>query len=163
AALMMLGLPGSAYVYQGEELGLPEHTTVPDELRQDPTWFRSEFTRVGRDGCRIPMPRVAAEAACGSSPNGVRWPPQPEEYGALAVDQQLGVEGSTLELYRSAVKHRREFDLGGGSLTWVDAPDHVVAFDNGSVRVMTNVQGKPVALPDGYTVLLASEPIDDSM
>ena len=155
-ALLMLGLPGSAYVYQGEELGLPEHTTLPDELRQDPTWFRSEFERVGRDGCRIPMPWVADEPALGFSPNGARWLPQPPAYQPVAADQQSGVEGSTWERYRRAIELRKELHLGGGELEWVDAGEHVVAFDNASVRVMTNVLGGPVALPDGYEVVLAS-------
>lgn len=161
-ALMMLGLPGSAYLYQGEELGLPEHTTLPDELRQDPTWFRSEFTRVGRDGCRIPFPWSAdGGASLGFSPNGARWLPQPPSYAELALDQQVGLAGSTWELYREALVLRGEHKLGRGDLRWVDVAGHVVAFDNGDVRVMTNVQGPPVPLPDGYEVALASVPITD--
>ncbi|MBB1483897.1 glycoside hydrolase family 13 protein [Tessaracoccus sp. MC1865] len=163
AALLMLGLPGSAYLYQGEELGLPEHTTLPDELRQDPTWFRSEFTRVGRDGCRIPMAWEADRAALGFSPNGARWLPQPPEYRSLAVDQQVGVEGSTWELYHSALALRKELGLGSGSLDWVHAGEHIVAFDNGRVRVMTNVLGEAVPLPEGYRVLLSSTPLDDGV
>ena len=163
AALMMLGLPGSAYVYQGEELGLPEHTTLPDELRQDPTWFRSGFTRVGRDGCRIPMAWEAAEPALGFSPNGARWLPQPDAYAELAVDQQVGEDGSTWELYRAALALRKELALGRGTLEWVDVADDVVAFDNGPVRVLTNVLGSPVALSEGCEVLLSSTPIDDGM
>ncbi|MDO5677614.1 MAG: glycoside hydrolase family 13 protein [Propionibacteriaceae bacterium] len=164
AALMMFGLPGSAYMYQGEELGLPEHTTLPDELRQDPTWFRSEFTRVGRDGCRIPFPWEAdGGPSLGFSANGARWLPQPESYAELAVDQQVGVEGSTWELYRAALALRKEQGLGTGSLEWVAAGEHVVAFDNGPVRVMTNVLGAPVALPEGFEVALASTPITDGI
>ena len=160
ASLMMLGLPGSAYLYQGEELGLPEHTTLPDDLRQDPTWVRSGFTRVGRDGCRIPMPWTADEPGLGFSPTGATWLPQPEAYRGLAADRQVDVPGSTWSLYRDALAARKRLDLGRGEIAWVDAPDHIVAFDNGAVRVMTNVLGAPVPLPSGYAVLLSSVDID---
>lgn len=159
ATLMMLALPGSAYLYQGEELGLPDHTTLPDELRQDPTWFRSEFTRPGRDGCRIPMPWVASEQGLGFSPTGRSWLPHPESYQSLAADQQVVARGSTLGLYRAAIAARKDLQLGRGELTWVDAGESLVAFDNGEVRVMTNVLGAPVALPEGFEVLLASVPL----
>lgn len=158
--LMMLALPGSAYLYQGEELGLPEHTTLPDSFRQDPTWFQSEFTRVGRDGCRIPMPWQAGEPGLGFSPTGETWLPQPSSYNDLAVDQQVGVEGSTHTLYREALALRKELALGSGVLEWVDAGEHVVAFDNGPIRVMANVLGGAVALPEGYDVALSSSPLD---
>ena len=160
ASLMMLGLPGSAYLYQGEELGLPDHTTLPDELRQDPTWVRSGFTRVGRDGCRIPMPWTADEPGLGFSPTGATWLPQPDSYRDLAVDRQVDVPGSTWSLYRDALAARKRLGLGRGEIAWVDAPDHIVAFDNGAVRVMTNVLGAPVPLPSGYAVLLSSVDID---
>ena len=97
ATLMMLALPGSAYLYQGEELGLPEHTAVPDHLRQDPIWFRSGHQEVGRDGCRIPMPWVADAPGAGFSPNGQTWLPQPDSYAALAADQQVGGAGVDLD------------------------------------------------------------------
>ena len=163
ATLMMLALPGSSYLYQGEELGLPEHTTLPDSFRQDPTWFQSEFTRVGRDGCRIPLPWLADEDGLGFSPTGATWLPQPDSYKELAVDRQTGIPGSTLSLYRDALALRKEFGLGAGTLEWVDAQDHVVAYDNGLIRVMTNVLGKPVPLPEGYDVLLSSIPVEGEL
>lgn len=162
-SLMMLALPGSAYLYQGEELGLPEHTTLPDELRQDPTWFRSERTRVGRDGCRIPMPWTAGSPGLGFSPNGEVWLPQPESYDELAADRQMEDPSSTWSLYHAALAKRRELGLGSGELTWVDAGADLVAFDNGPVRVMTNVLGAPVDLPAGYEVLLSSVPVTDGV
>lgn len=162
-SLMMLALPGSAYLYQGEELGLPEHTTLPDELRQDPTWFRSERTRVGRDGCRIPMPWTAGSPGLGFSPNGEVWLPQPESYDELAADRQMEDPSSTWSLYHAALAKRRELALGAGELTWVDAGADLVAFDNGPVRVMTNVLGAPVDLPAGYEVLLSSVPVTDGV
>ena len=162
-SLMMLALPGSAYLYQGEELGLPEHTTLPDELRQDPTWFRSERTRVGRDGCRIPMPWTAGSPGLGFSPNGEVWLPQPESYDELAADRQMEDPSSTWSLYHAALAKRRELALGAGELTWVDAGADLVAFDNGPVRVITNVLGAPVDLPAGYEVLLSSVPVTDGV
>lgn len=162
-SLMMLALPGSAYLYQGEELGLPEHTTLPDEFRQDPTWFRSERTRVGRDGCRIPMPWTAGSPGLGFSPNGEVWLPQPESYDELAADRQMEDPSSTWSLYHAALAKRRELGLGSGELTWVDAGADLVAFDNGPVRVMTNVLGAPVDLPAGYEVLLSSVPVTDGV
>ena len=157
ATLMMLALPGSAYLYQGEELGLPEHTTVPDDLRQDPIWFRSERDQVGRDGCRIPMPWIGDAPGAGFSPTGRTWLPQPDSYASLAADRQIGVPGSTWSMYHDALRLRRELGLGEGELTWVEADEHVVAFDNGEVRVLVNVAGSPVPLPDGEVLLASTE------
>src|SRR5699024_4662342 len=112
ATLLMLALPGSAYLWQGEELGLPDHTTLPHEFRQDPTWFRSEGADVGRDGCRVPIPWEADD-------DRPTWLPRPDSYRALAADQQVGVEGSTWSLNRDALHLRRELRLGEGSLEWV--------------------------------------------
>ena len=160
ASLLMLALPGSAYLYQGEELGLPEHTTLPDDARQDPTWFRHDGDIAGRDGCRIPIPWVADAPAMGFNDTGAAWLPQPESYRRYAVDQESGVPGSTLELYRSVLRARRELDLGRGELTWVDGAGlDVVALQvqasGGTVTVLTNLGADPVAVPTGK-VLLAS-------
>ncbi|NLT54040.1 MAG: glycoside hydrolase family 13 protein [Actinomycetales bacterium] len=122
ATLLMLALPGAAYLYQGEELGLPEHTTLPDDARQDPTWFRSEGRERGRDGARVPLPWTADAPSLGFGPGPATWLPQPEEWAALAVDRQTGDPRSTLELYRVALRLRRELSLGSGTLTWQDIP-----------------------------------------
>ncbi|MDO5068515.1 MAG: alpha-amylase family glycosyl hydrolase [Propionibacteriaceae bacterium] len=159
ATLMMLALPGSAYLYQGEELGLPEHTAVPDEMRQDPIWEGTKHQKVGRDGCRIPLPWVADAPGLGFGPSERTWLPQPESYRPLAADQQVGVPGSTWTMYHDALRLRRQYGLGLGKLTWEDAPEHVVCFDNGEVRVMVNIGGDPVPLPEGE-VLLASTELD---
>ncbi|MEO7587986.1 MAG: glycoside hydrolase family 13 protein [Arachnia sp.] len=163
ASLMMLALPGSAYLYQGEELGLPEHTTLPHEFRQDPVWERSNHEQVGRDGCRIPLPWTADAPGLGFSPTGETWLPQPDAYKDLAADQQVGVAGSTWSLYRDALALRKSHALGDGALQWVDGfGDDVVAFTNGDLTVLTNVGGSPVALPGGE-VLLASTGIDGEL
>ncbi|MCC2592099.1 glycoside hydrolase family 13 protein [Tessaracoccus sp. OS52] len=155
ATLMMLALPGSAYLYQGEELGLPDHTTLPDDLRQDPTWFRSNHTEVGRDGCRVPIPWEADAPGLGFSPTGQTWLPQPDSYRQLAVDQQQGVDGSVWTMYRDALRLRKELALGTGELEWEDLGEGVVAFRNGDLLVATNVSAPTVDLPEGE-VLLAS-------
>ncbi len=93
ATTVMLALPGSAYLYQGEELGLPEATELPDELRQDPTWEKSGRTSRGRDGCRVPIPWEADAPSYGFGPSAASWLPQPAVYGELAVDRQRGVRG----------------------------------------------------------------------
>ncbi|MGH3474199.1 MAG: alpha-amylase family glycosyl hydrolase, partial [Aeromicrobium sp.] len=165
ATTVMLGLPGSAYLYQGEELGLPEATRLPDDVRQDPTWERSNHTQRGRDGCRVPMPWEGSTPSLGFGPGAETWLPQPPEYGALAVDRQRAAEGSTLELYRQLLSLRRELRLGCGSLTWYDAgsDDDVLAFttsaaDGRRVLVLANLEASPVRLPDGARVLVASSP-----
>ncbi len=111
----MLALPGSAYLYQGEELGLPD-AALPDDALRDPTWERSAHSVRGRDGCRVPMPWEGSAPSYGFGPGGSSWLPQPAEYGALAVDQQEGVTGSTLDLYRTLLRLRREHRLGAATL-----------------------------------------------
>jgi alpha-glucosidase len=158
ASLMMLALPGSAYVYQGEELGLPEHTTLDDDERQDPVWERTGHAQKGRDGCRVPLPWSADAPAYGFSPTGASWLTQPEAFRDLAADRQVGVPGSTFELYRGALTLRRELGLGSGSLAWADdlCDEHTIAFLNGDVLVVTNLGDAPVAVPAGLEVLASS-------
>ena len=161
ATLLMLGLPGSAYLYQGEELGLPEHTTLDDDERQDPTWGRSGHTERGRDGCRVPLPWSSTEPAYGFSPTGATWLSQPASFAAHALDVQTCVPGSTFEMYRAALRLRREFRLGSGSLAWVDGlpsdtPDSVLAFVNRDVLVVTNLGPSTMHLQGDLEVLLSS-------
>jgi alpha-glucosidase len=157
ATALMLALPGSAYVYQGEELGLPEAVDLPDAARQDPTWFRTGGERYGRDGCRVPLPWEAEAPAYGFSRSGDSWLPQPADWAPLARDRQRGVAGSTLELYRELLAVRRASGLGTGALEWLAGyPEDVLAFRNGPITVIANIAAAPVALPAG-TVILASE------
>ncbi|MDG6108050.1 glycoside hydrolase family 13 protein [Dactylosporangium aurantiacum] len=156
ATMLMLSLPGSAYLYQGEELGLPEHTTLPDEQRQDPTWFRSKHEVRGRDGCRVPVPWEADAPSFGFGPGSAPWLPQPADWGRFAADAQRGVPGSTLSLYTEALRLRRTHQLGSGVLTWHESPgEDLVDFRNGGIRVITNFGQVPAPLPPGE-VLLAS-------
>jgi alpha-glucosidase len=156
ATMLMLSLPGSAYIYQGEELGLPEHTTLPDGERQDPTWFRSKHEVRGRDGCRVPVPWEAAAPSFGFGPGEASWLPQPADWGRFAADAERGVPGSTLSLYTEALRLRRTHQLGRGVLRWgTGEGDDLVDFRNGGIRVITNFGQVPAPLPPGE-VLLAS-------
>ncbi|WP_241972737.1 alpha-amylase family glycosyl hydrolase [Cryobacterium cryoconiti] len=159
ASALMLALPGSSYLYQGEELGLPEVIHLPDSAREDPTWFRTNGERYGRDGCRVPLPWEAAAPSYGFGPSAASWLPQPDEWAGLARDAQAGVAGSTLELYTSALRLRREHALGLGSVEWLDGhADEIVAFTNGAVTVVANTGSASVPLPTGE-LLLASGPL----
>jgi alpha-glucosidase len=171
ATLLMLALPGSAYLYQGEELGLPDVTDLRDDVRQDPSFFRAAGQDGFRDGCRVPIPWSGKEPPYGFGPEagGPSWLPQPASWAGLSVEAQTGDPESTLELYRAAIALRREHPaLGAGSgVTWLDAPDGVLAFrrDNGDSRdsgdgrgfvCTVNLTGSPVTLPVPGRELLTS-------
>jgi alpha-glucosidase len=163
ATLIMLALPGSAYLYQGEELGLPEVADLPPEVLQDPIWFRTGNAEKGRDGCRVPLPWTREGSSFGFGDGGA-WLPQPASFAGVSAQAQDGVEGSTLELYRAALRLRRE--LGGDeALQWVDsgpvATTHVLHLRRSSGwESVTNLSGADVELPAGE-VLLASGPLGD--
>lgn len=160
ATLMMLALPGSSYLYQGEELGLPEHTTLAPEFRQDPTFFRTNGGRVGRDGCRVPLPwEAGVGAANGFNSSGKAWLPQPEIYAAYSRDKQDGVVGSTLELYKHALKLRRELKLGEGSFEWASdfVSESSLGFRNGEILVIHNFGHAPIDLPEGEIIASSIE------
>ncbi|HEU4915736.1 MAG TPA: glycoside hydrolase family 13 protein [Acidimicrobiia bacterium] len=161
AALLMLGLPGSAYLYQGEELGLPEVHDLPFEVLEDPTWVRSRHTRKGRDGCRVPLPWAASGPSFGFGTDG-GWLPQPADWGSLSVEAQDGVPGSTLELYREAIDLRSRYLVGTDKFHWVDAGDEMLVFDRGQVRVVVNFGADPVPLPHGE-ILITSVPAGDGV
>lgn len=157
ATLLMLALPGSCYLFQGEELGLPEHTTLPDDVRQDPTWPRSGHQHRGRDGCRVPIPWQADAPSYGFGPGPLSWLPQPLSWREHALDVQRDVPGSTYETYRAALGVRRSKALGSGSLAWIDGwGEDVVALANGGVAVLANLGSELVQLPAGSVVLVAS-------
>ena len=159
ATLFMLGLPGASYIYQGEELGLPEHTTIAPEHRQDPTFFRTGGQRVGRDGCRVPLPWEKGNASNGFNQTGQAWLPQPASYAALSRDQQEGVQGSTLELYKQALRLRKELKLGEGSFDWI-SKESGLSYENGNLIVVHNFAAQPVLLPEGR-VLISSAPVTE--
>lgn len=159
ATALMLALPGSAYLYQGEELGLPEVIDLPDSARQDPTWFRTGGERYGRDGCRVPIPWESAGPSFGFGPTAASWLPQPAEWATYARDTQQGVPGSTLSLYEAALAARRDNDLAFGTLDWLSLGDDVLAFRTGNITVVANFGATPVALPTG-NIVLSSAPLE---
>jgi alpha-glucosidase len=162
ATLFMLGLPGSAYLYQGEELGLPEHTTLAPEFRQDPTFARTGGKRVGRDGCRVPLPWEAGiGAANGFNSSGKSWLPQPEMYSEYSRNLQEHDPNSTLSLYQAALDLRKQFGLGEGSFSWEQGltDSQTLTYQNGEILVIHNFGSVPVVLPQGE-ILLASSPIE---
>lgn len=166
ATTIMLALPGGAYIYQGEELGLPEHTALPDEVRQDPTFARTAGAELGRDGCRIPMAWEKDSPAYGFNDTGRTWLPQPTEFADLAVDQQVGVAASSLELYRRLLTERRDRGIGGGSLTWADVEPDVLSFTirgttGEQTTLLANLSAASVAIPPGHEVLVDSDPDGD--
>ena len=159
ASLFVLGLPGSAYLYQGEELGLHEVATIPDAERQDPTFFRNPGVELGRDGCRVPLPWSSDGPSFGFGPGGSHLP-QPAWFAEHAVEVQEEDPSSTLELYRAALALRHELQ-GAESLRWVPTGDaQVVRFARpGGWHVVTNFGAADAPLEPGDEVLLASRPL----
>jgi alpha-glucosidase len=160
AALLLMALPGSLYLYQGEELGLPEVWDLPPEVLDDPVWENSGHTQKGRDGCRVPIPWTADGPSLGFGEGG-SWLPQPAEFAELAVDRQTGVEGSTLELYRTGLALRRKHFTADEQFEWLDLADDVLAFRRGSgAMCVVNFGDDPAVLPAGE-VLVTSANLDD--
>ncbi|SDH75076.1 glycoside hydrolase family 13 protein [Agrococcus jejuensis] len=157
ATALMLALPGGAYVYQGEELGLPEVVDIPAEARQDPTFHRTNGEMWGRDGCRVPIPWEADAPGYGFSPTGESWLPQPASWAEYARDRQAGVAGSTLEMYTQALRLRREHGLGAGTVEWLDVGPGGIAFRNGDVVVIANIGHDAIDLPSGQLLLASTE------
>lgn len=156
--LFSLALPGSMYLYQGEELGLPEHTTLSDEWRQDPSFHRTGGTETGRDGCRIPLPWDASLPANGFNTSGELWLPQPESYAALAAATQLNDPGSTWSFYHEALQLRHELGLGTLPLSWHSGENLAVLDASvGPVRVLINMGDSPAVLPEGEVLLGSDE------
>jgi len=160
AALVQLALPGTAYVYQGEELALEEIEDLPAEVRQDPAWAQSGFTDVGRDGCRIPLPWTATSAPYGFAPDDgtVTWLPQPEHWAEHSVEAQDGDPGSTLNLYRAALRLRPSMWRDAGDVKWLTVAPDVAAFERGGAQCWVNTGDTPVPLPEVATVALSSAP-----
>ncbi len=166
AALLAAALPGSLYIYQGDELGLEEVQDLPEHQLEDPMHFRSGGEDPGRDGCRVPLPWFGDERPFGFSPAGTSaepWLRQPTTWVARTVDIQDRDPASMLNLYRDALRIRRhEPSLGDGPLRWLEAPDGVLAFLRGDdFLAITNLGSDAVALPSEADLLLVSTALDD--
>jgi len=165
ASAFMLGLPGGAYIYQGEELGLPEHTTLEGKYREDPTYFRTKGERVGRDGCRVPIPWESDKPAFGFSATGKSWLPQPQSFGDYARDLQVGVKGSTLELYKALLKNRKKFELGHGDFSWSSehSGETSLGYVNSGILVLANFEGDSIAIPSGEVLLSTQDDLSSGL
>lgn len=154
ATLLVLGLPGSVYLYQGEELGLPEAQELPAESRQDPIWARSGHTEYGRDGCRVPLPWTTDGPSLGFSVTGIPWLPQPTWYPRFAAQAQRADPDSVLSFYRAALRVRRQFDPAA-ALEWLESGrDEVLAFRRGRLTCVTVFDGEPFVVPAAWGELI---------
>jgi alpha-glucosidase len=161
AILLMLALPGSAYLYQGEELGLHEVPDIPAGQLQDPVFTRTRGADKGRDGCRVPLPWTAGGPSFGFGAGGAHLP-QPEWFGPASIAAQDQDPASTLSLYRQALSWRRKLQTAE-SMEWLPGTsDQVLHFARpGGWRCVTNFGPGPVPLPNG-TVILTSSPVEGS-
>jgi alpha-glucosidase len=160
ATLTMLALPGSAYLYQGEELGL-EQVQVPPELRQDPEFINGRGP--GRDGCRVPLPWSDQEPAFGNG-EAAPWLPQPPEWKALTVEAQRRDAGSTWSFYQRALAVRRELPAAqAADVELVDLGEDVLAFRRGTVLVVLNCAMTAMAMPEGEVLIASTEPDDGKL
>jgi len=152
AALLLLALPGTAFLYAGQELGL-EEVDLPDELRQDPVFSRTNGARKGRDGCRVPLPWEDAAPGFGFT-TGAPWLPIPESWGAACVAVQEREPGSMLAFYREALRLRPH-----GGFAWHESPAGTLVFERDALICVVNVDCDSLELPPGE-VVLASDPVD---
>jgi len=165
ATLLSLALPGSVYVYQGEELGLWEVEDLPGELRQDPVFKRTNGADLGRDGCRVPLPWSGDAPPFGFSPSGASaqpWLPQPAAWREYTMEAESADPDSMLSLYRAALAIRHaQPSFVDEVLGWLPAPEGVLAFSRGEgVICVVNLSAGPVPLPEHGSVLLASGPLE---
>jgi alpha-glucosidase len=155
-ALFLFGLPGSCYVYNGQELGLPD-ADLADSDRQDPVFFRTNGEAKGRDGARVPMPWSGQETPFGFS-TGKPWLPLPVTWKDLTVETQIRDQDSSLQLYKKALSDRAKLFSGAGDLTWdiSKIEDGVLGFARGGIQVYLNSGDKSVILPASETLLVSS-------
>ena len=152
ATMLLMALPGSMYVYQGEELGLPDVWDLPPEVLDDPTWENSDHAQKGRDGCRVPMPWTATGTSFGFGSDG-SWLPQPPSFAEYAVEVQSGRPGSTLEMYRSGIELRKRYLEADEDLDWLDLGPDVLAFRRGNGVVCALNYGDEMPVPEGRVLL----------
>ncbi|MYW69688.1 DUF3459 domain-containing protein [Streptomyces sp. SID8379] len=168
AALLMLALPGSAYLFQGEELGLPQ-AHIPDDRILDPLWERSGRTERGRDGARVPLPWSGERAPYGftTAPPDATWLPQPADWAGHTVAAQRQDPASTLALYREALRLRRAHPAPDPAAppTWLSTPgDDVLAFRRGALVCVVNLGAEPAPLSmPGRPVLVSEGTLDLDM
>ncbi len=168
AVLLQLALPGAAFIYQGDELGLPSVDDIPEDRLEDPIWERSGHEQRGRDACRVPLPWSGEGPPYGFSPEsatGETWLPQPQDWAGLSVEAQAADPGSTLNHFRRALRLRKGIPaFRSDDLAWREAPEDVLDFQRGpSLRCIVNLSGGPIALDADWDVLVSSASIEDDV
>jgi alpha-glucosidase len=162
AALVQLSLPGAAYIYNGDELGLA-NVDLPDDALQDPTWERTGHKLRGRDGERVPMPWSGTTPPYGFTTGSSTWLPMPAGWADFTVEAEDADPSSTLALYRRTLELRHKLaDLQGRDLEWLDAPRDCLAYRRGDIAVWLNAGAVAVPLPTGELVH-ASGPLDGEL
>lgn len=162
ATLLLFALPGSTYIYQGEELGLHEVSDIPEEERQDPTFFRSPGHDVGRDGCRVPLPWTKEGSSLGFGPGGTHIS-QPDWFADYAASGQEEEPESTLNMYREALALRKTLE-GPETMEWLDSPDGTLAFSRpGGWVNFTNFDANPAELPAGKVLITSTDLVDGKL
>ena len=162
AALLQFALPGTVFMYQGEELGLPEVLDLAPEVRQDPIWARSSGMEFGRDGCRVPLPWSADTPNFGFSDGASPappWLPQPAEFSRYCAEQLRREPTSVHATYVSAISVRRDVFADDSPLTWLDAPQGTMAFRRGATACVVNTSDRDVAMPVEGAVIMSSVPM----
>jgi alpha-glucosidase len=168
ATMLQLALPGATYLYQGEELGLPEVFDLPDEARQDPIWLRSAGAELGRDGCRVPLPWTASESTFGFSPADATsdpWLPQPSWFAEYAAESQAASDNSALALFRRAISTRRAV-FSDQPIEWLETGrPEVIAFRRGSSACVVNFGDEAFDLPREWRAefVLNSEDLENGV
>jgi alpha-glucosidase len=164
-ALLQLALPGAVFLYNGQELGLP-NVELPEASLRDPTWERSGHTVRGRDGCRIPIPWRGDAPPFGFSASPDTWLPIPPEWESLTVEKQLLDADSTLSFFQHALELRRSrSEFTGDSIEWLKAPNDALAFTRGDdgLCCMLNAGERPIPLPDGEPILTSAPLVDGEL
>lgn len=162
-AMVMLALPGTVFIYNGEELGLPDVLDLPEEALQDPTWKRSGHTERCRDKCRVPMPWSGDSPPFGFSSSADTWLPMPADWAALTVEKQQGEPDSTLSFFQTALELRgKRAEFNGVELEWLTATPEALVFRRsaGGLVCALNTGNRPMALPAGE-LIFASAPLVD--
>ena len=159
-ALFVFGLPGSTYVFAGQELGLPDGV-LEDSDRQDPTFFRTNGAIKGRDGARVPLPWKGNTTPFGFS-TGKPWLPISQSWKDLTVENEFIDPKSSLQMYRNALELRKEFLVGAGGITWLESTQHgsksdaLLSYSRGTVTVVMNLSDSPQECEAGGKLVMVS-------
>ena len=161
ATMLILALPGSSYLYQGEELGLHDVLDIPSDQMQDPQWFRGEGKLKSRDGCRVPLPWEKTGSSFGFGPGGSHLP-QPRWYSEYSVEAQENDPSSTLNIYRQALALRKRL-YQSDRIEWLELGKDVLGFRRDGWISITNFGDVPIDLPEGNLLLSSAELVEGKL